>query len=839
VTSGVTRHRCWLGAVLFRATRVRHTLPDGQQTEEDREPATARPAHADAANVVTDLRRLARLGRWARSTAPALVAVATIAVVVAPVARADGDPGSDVLVYQDLFAGTDAGLSVQQQAELGSLLKSAAAAGFPIRVAIIASPFDLGAVTELWREPRTYARFLGYELSLAYKQRLLVVMPNGFGFNWPGHSATSANRVLAGVPIRSGAGGLFGATETAVAKLARAGGVKLPSCATVPASSATPAGAGAGATEPPAPRRATDEVLGIVVLVLVAIAGIAFTVLRMSRRRGWTAPRLSVPRLKLPSISRLAIPGGAALVIVLVAGLALLVRLSAPAQSQTAALAANPYLDPGTPIHGVASDFTLSDQFGQSVSLHSFRGKVVILAFNDSECTTVCPLTTTAMVDAKAMLGKAGSQVQLLGVDANPAATSLEDVWSYSELHGMLDSWRFLTGTLRQLTRVWKDYGIEAAIEAGEITHTPALFVIDREGRLSRLYVTQMSYTAVPQLGQLLAQSAAALLPGSPKVHTNLSYASVQPTAPTQRASVPRVGGGTVKVGPGQSGRLFVFFATWDQETSGLAGELDALNGYQAIAARTGLPELTAVDEASVEPSLETPTKFLAHLPHPLSYPVALDESGKLADGYEVLGLPWFVLTSPSGQLLYYREVSTAGWPSTSVLVRYVKAALARVSKLASPAASGQELAGSPPLLASLHHQADRLLGNQSALASRLRALRGYPIVINAWASWCAPCRTEFSLFASASARYGRQVAFLGADTDDSAGDARTFLAQHPVSYPSYETTTPDLSSLAAIAGLPTTIFINRAGKVVFVHTGQYDSQGTLDSDISTYAPLG
>jgi cytochrome oxidase Cu insertion factor (SCO1/SenC/PrrC family) len=55
------------------------------------------------------------------------------------------------------------------------------------------------------------------------------------------------------------------------------------------------------------------------------------------------------------------------------------------------------------------------------VSLRSFRGRVVILAFDDSERTTVCPLTTTAMVDAKAMLGPASSRVQLLGIDANPA----------------------------------------------------------------------------------------------------------------------------------------------------------------------------------------------------------------------------------------------------------------------------------------------------------------------------------------------------------------------------------------------------------------------------------
>jgi cytochrome oxidase Cu insertion factor (SCO1/SenC/PrrC family)/thiol-disulfide isomerase/thioredoxin len=771
--------------------------------------------------------------RWARSTAAVFTAVAAVGFVIASVARADGDPGSDVLVYQDLFAGSDAGLSVQQQLQLGGLLKTAARAGFPVRVAVIASPFDLGAVTALWRNPRGYARFLGLELSLAYKQRLLVVMPNGFGFNWPGHSSASAYRLLGRIPIHAGGSGLFGATQAAVTRLASASGVKLPvaassSSASVPSSRAGSAGGGTVASG-----HETENVLGIVVLALVGVAAAGLVLRWLLGKRGW--PVLRVPTSRRLRLSRrVALPAGAVLVVL--AGVGVIVASSSsPAQSQAEALATNPYLDPGTPLSGPAPDFTLSDQFGRQVSLHSFRGKVVILAFNDSECTTECPLTTTAMMDAKAMLGKAGSQVQLLGVDANPDAISLEDVWSYSELHGMLHAWHFLTGSLSQLKRVWKEYAVEAAVAHGEISHTPALFVIDPHGRRAKVYITQMSYTAVGQLGQLLAQEASRLLPDHPAVHSDLSYARVPPTTPSDTVTVPRAGGGTVTLGPGKSAHLFLFFATWDQETSGLAGQLDALNRYQSLAARTGLPELTAVDEGSVEPGQGTLTSFLQRLPHPLSFPVAIDRSGKLADGYEVLGEPWFVLVSASGQLLYYREVSTAGWPSTSVLAHYVRAALARAPETIAAASAPQQLAGSPPPLAGLHQQAGQLLGTESALTARLRALRGYPVVINAWASWCGPCREEFGLLAYASAHYGRHIAFLGADTDDSAGDARTFLAQHPVSDPSYQTSTSSLSSLAVIEGLPTTIFINRAGRVVYVHTGQYDSQGTLDEDVQNY----
>ena len=350
-----------------------------------------------------------------------------------------------------------------------------------------------------------------------------------------------------------------------------------------------------------------------------------------------------------------------------------------------AALQSNPDLDPGTSLSEVAPEFTLTDQFGRPVSLRSYRGKVVILAFNDSECTTVCPLTTAALVDAKAMLGAAGSQVQLLGIDANPKATAIDDVLSYSQLHGMLYQWQYLTGSLPQLESVWKDYSVGVDVSQHQIDHEPAIFVINQQGRLAKLYLTQLAYSAVPQLGQLLADEVSALLPSHPAVHSHLSYAQVASIGPAYSSTLPGAASGYVSIGPGQpkQARLYLFFATWDQEITSLGGQLDALNAYQSAAAAAHLPGLTAIDEGSVEPSASALPNFLASLTHPLSYPVAIDDSGQVADGYGVEGEPWLVLASPSGEVIWSWEVSSSGWLSTASLDRHVRTALANAAKAA------------------------------------------------------------------------------------------------------------------------------------------------------------
>jgi hypothetical protein len=166
--------------------------------------------------------------------------VALAGAWVPGLARADGDPASDVLVTQSVFLPADAGASAGQQSELTGVLGEAQKVGMQIRVAVIASQSDLGSVTALWRQPGTYAQFLGEELSLVYHGRVLVVMPDGFGFSQGGVATSAGRGALAAVPAPGPRGVVEGAIA-AVQHLAAASGHSLsaPTAAIPSSSSAT------------------------------------------------------------------------------------------------------------------------------------------------------------------------------------------------------------------------------------------------------------------------------------------------------------------------------------------------------------------------------------------------------------------------------------------------------------------------------------------------------------------------------------------------------------------------------------------------------------------------
>jgi thiol-disulfide isomerase/thioredoxin len=155
-----------------------------------------------------------------------------------------------------------------------------------------------------------------------------------------------------------------------------------------------------------------------------------------------------------------------------------------------------------------------------------------------------------------------------------------------------------------------------------------------------------------------------------------------------------------------------------------------------------------------------------------------------------------------------------------------------------STAEAREQLAGAPAPLAALHAQANALLpGGIDAFRARLAALRGYPVVVNGWASWCGPCRFEFPFLQRASVDFGKRVAFVGLDAEDNHGDAAGFLKRFPVSYPSYEDPHDrTVQAIKAPNGLPFTLYYSADGELNYVHQGGYASQAQLDSDIRRYA---
>jgi thiol-disulfide isomerase/thioredoxin len=156
-----------------------------------------------------------------------------------------------------------------------------------------------------------------------------------------------------------------------------------------------------------------------------------------------------------------------------------------------------------------------------------------------------------------------------------------------------------------------------------------------------------------------------------------------------------------------------------------------------------------------------------------------------------------------------------------------------------SEAEAKAPLEDAPAPLAAIRSEANELLGGGTeAFKGRIEELRGFPIVVNKWASWCGPCRLEFPWFQSVAEERGGEIAFLGIDSNDSESAAEQFLSELPLPYPSYSD--PGLEIAGELGGppqaFPATAFYDRAGELVFTRPGVYANEQELRADIERYA---
>ena len=159
-----------------------------------------------------------------------LVAALVALAFLAPAALADGDPASDFLLSQSSFLSPyDGKIPTAQQKRIEAMLQSAKAQGFPLKLAVISTRYDLGAVPILYKKPQTYAKFLAQEDYYFWKDELLVVMPNGYGLYKLKNLPPEDKAVIAKLPKLDTTSGpaLADAAERAITALAARRGLTL------------------------------------------------------------------------------------------------------------------------------------------------------------------------------------------------------------------------------------------------------------------------------------------------------------------------------------------------------------------------------------------------------------------------------------------------------------------------------------------------------------------------------------------------------------------------------------------------------------------------------------
>ena len=135
-----------------------------------------------------------------------------------------------------------------------------------------------------------------------------------------------------------------------------------------------------------------------------------------------------------------------------------------------------------------APDFTLVDgTTGQTVTLSSMRGQVVLLTFLYTNCPDVCPLTAEKMRSARDALGDAAKNVAFVAVSVDPARDTPEATRRFAESHGLQGTLRYLIGSRTQLAKVWADYGVAQADSTSSVGHTDAIYLIDKSTRTRAL----------------------------------------------------------------------------------------------------------------------------------------------------------------------------------------------------------------------------------------------------------------------------------------------------------------------------------------------------------------
>jgi cytochrome oxidase Cu insertion factor (SCO1/SenC/PrrC family) len=310
-------------------------------------------------------------------------------------------------------------------------------------------------------------------------------------------------------------------------------------------------------------------------------------------------------------------------------------------------------MNPMINMNTVAPAVKLTDQNGKPLSLSEFRGKSVVLTFDDDECTDLCTLLAQDVLAANKDLGQAAKNVAYLSINANPFYPGVADVRSWTDSHGLgkTANWYFGTTTPATMLTLEKSYGVDVQADAASktIMHGAEMYFIDPQGHERQIgqFGTESANTAL--FGHAMAQLSAELLPSSQRGTIGGSVAAETggSTAVGSKAApivLPELGT-SATVSTAQFAGKYTVVNFWASTCSACVTEMPAIESEAKSAG-------SAFAFVGVDVSDDPGRAAAFAAKSGASYPLLNDSQGAVAGRFQITGLPYTVILDPSGTVV-------------------------------------------------------------------------------------------------------------------------------------------------------------------------------------------
>lgn len=300
-----------------------------------------------------------------------------------------------------------------------------------------------------------------------------------------------------------------------------------------------------------------------------------------------------------------------------------------------------------------APDFALTDQHGRPTSISQYRGKSVVLSFNDDVCQDLCTLLAQDVAAADADLGTAAKNVMFLSVNVNPLHTSVKDVKTWTDSHGLggTANWVFATGTARHLARAADRFHVPVTLDpkTHEVVHGTELFFIDPAGKEAALgqFGTQSANTAL--FAHAMAQMAVDLLPRAARRPVAGPSDSAEPGValnnPAPGFNLPQMNNPATDASLARTKGEYTVVNFWASTCSACIREMpDLQKAHRTLGDSVAFLGIDVADPAGPAAAFAKKSG--------VTYPLLADANGTAAGAYRIPGLPFTAIIGPDGTLL-------------------------------------------------------------------------------------------------------------------------------------------------------------------------------------------